>query len=293
MVDKIVVFDVNLNGLSKAAERAAKIIDDHLAPRASIKKAMAEVEVARLEAQRDVEKSRGRFELASFEYRAHARLSEEAARHQENIEKVAALALKSLPDSARPEDVERDWLTFFFERCRGVTNEEMQSMWSKVLSEELIEPGSISRKTIEVVNLLDKNLAHRFTALCSFVCVIDGLPCSLVYEPAPPTLQIVGLGYADALELADAGLIRMQLVDGTTFTSKGPPDYKLKVTYFGREFVLTPKGSFNHGRITLTQAGVELYSIAGAQPHQGCFEKMLACWEGAGYMPIEAGGRTA
>jgi hypothetical protein len=294
MSTKIVIFNVETGGLSGAAERAAKILDDFFAPRAAIRKAQADVEVARLETQREIERRRGAYEVASVEFRAQARFAEEQVRHQENMERIASLALREIPEGAQVDQVEHDWLSHFFERCRNVTNEEMQAMWSKVLAGELSQPGSFSHKTIDVVGTLDKEAAHAFTALCSFVWTIDGMPCCFVYEPGHQTLTEAGIGFSDALALSDLGLVRVQLVDGTSFTSTVHGEPTASASYYGRSYRLKPRGAFNLGRVSLTQAGAELFAIAGGNARETCFEKVLSCWRNFGYKPeVEEGGSAA
>lgn len=65
-----------------------------------------------------------------------------------NIEAVLRKALPNVTDEARPENIEVDWLANFLDRCRLVSNEEMQKLFSQVLAGESNRPGSISLRTV-------------------------------------------------------------------------------------------------------------------------------------------------
>jgi hypothetical protein len=49
--------------------------------------------------------------------------------------------LPELTEAATPEKLEDDWITNFFDKCRLISDEEMQTLWSKVLAGEANAPG--------------------------------------------------------------------------------------------------------------------------------------------------------
>jgi hypothetical protein len=95
---------------------------------------------------------------------------------QENIESITMKALPELTEDAKPDAVENDWITHFFDKCRLVSNPEMQSLWAKVLAGEANSPGAFSRRTVDVVSTLDKrDDAISFTVLCGYAWDAFGL----------------------------------------------------------------------------------------------------------------------
>lgn len=69
-----------------------------------------------------------------------SRLFAEEAKKQANIE---AITLKALPDvkpEAKTEGVEDDWIANFFDKCRLISDEQMQSLWARILAGEANSP---------------------------------------------------------------------------------------------------------------------------------------------------------
>ena len=68
----------------------------------------------------------------------------------------------------------RDWMANFFDKCRIISDEEMQGLWAKVLSGEANAPGSYSKRTVNFLASMDKEDAALFTALCGFAWSFPG-----------------------------------------------------------------------------------------------------------------------
>ena len=60
-------------------------------------------------------------------------------RNQIDIIKIASEHLNS---DAKPEMVSDDWITFFFEKVKGVTEDDMKIIWSRILAGEFNEPNT-------------------------------------------------------------------------------------------------------------------------------------------------------
>ena len=168
---------VNLGELSKPAtvfiEKVSDAVGGICKPWQMKRVAKAEAEVEKIRALSGIE-------LSGIEQRAMHRLVAEEAIKQENIENITAKAVKELKADAKPENLERDWVANFFDKCRLVSDTEMQSLWSKLLAGEANEPGAFSKRTIELVASLDKEDAYLFTTLMGFACYInDDTPLDL------------------------------------------------------------------------------------------------------------------
>ena len=138
--------------------------------------------VANAEAEADRIRAASRIEVSDMEERALARMVAEEGQKQENIEEITRKAIPNLSDAARPEDIERDWLTHFFDRCRLISNDEMQMIWANILAGQANAPGSFSKKTIDLVATLDKADADYFTFLCSFMWDMENLTLTILGE---------------------------------------------------------------------------------------------------------------
>lgn len=87
---------------------------------------------------------------------------------QENIEQITADATRKLNEDAKPENIDNDWIANFFDKCRLVSDREMQSLWSRLLAGEANEPGTYSKRTVGLISSLDKSDAQLFTNLLTF-----------------------------------------------------------------------------------------------------------------------------
>lgn len=67
------------------------------------------------------------------------------------------------------DSIDNDWLHFFFDKAEKVSNKSMQIIWSKMLAGEFNKPGSISRKLMHIISVMDVNSAKSFQTLCLYV----------------------------------------------------------------------------------------------------------------------------
>ena len=153
---------INLGELSKPAttliEKVSDAVGGLFRPWQIKRVTRAEAEVAKIQALASIE-------ISEMEQRALIRLIHEQGTQQENMERITAGAIPLLKSDAKPEAIEEDWLAHFFNKARIVSDEEMQILWSRLLSGEANDPGKYSKKTIEIVSVIDKSEAHSFTNL--------------------------------------------------------------------------------------------------------------------------------
>jgi len=154
---------INLGELSRPATVLIERVSDAVG---GIAKPGQIKRVAKAEAEADVIRAQARIQISEIEERGLARLVHEEGQKQENIENITFKAIPNLAPDAKPEDVEKDWFAHFFDRCRLISDEEMQSLWSNMLAGQANKPGSFSKRTIEIVATLDKSDAALFTRAC-------------------------------------------------------------------------------------------------------------------------------
>ena len=156
---------VDLGELSKPATVLIEKISDAVG---GIFKPHQIVRVAKAEAEVEQIRANSQIEVQDIHRRAMHRFLEEEAKKQKNIEDITQKALPNLKDDAKSENVENDWITNFFDKCRLISDSEMQALWSRVLSGEANSPGSYSKRTVNFLSSLDKEDAELFTQLCKF-----------------------------------------------------------------------------------------------------------------------------
>lgn len=65
--------------------------------------------------------------------------------------------------------VDEDWLHFFFDKAEKVSSQSMQMLWAKLLAGEFNKPGSISRKLMHIISIMDASSAKSFQTFCYYI----------------------------------------------------------------------------------------------------------------------------
>ena len=131
--------------------------------------------IAKAEAKAELIKAQSEIEITDLHRRAAQRWVEEEAQRQKNMEDITTKALPNLNEDANPNSIEDDWIVNFFDKCRIVSNDEMQELWSRILVGEANVPGTYSKRTVNFLSDLDKAEAELFTRLCGFMWMVGSL----------------------------------------------------------------------------------------------------------------------
>jgi hypothetical protein len=153
MSDENSIIKVDLGGISKPATVLIEKISDAIG---GLFKPFQIRRVAQAEADADKIKAISNIEITELQYRALTRLVAEEAKKQHNIESITLKALPDLEPDANPDQMDDDWIANFFDKCRLISDEQMQSLWARILSGEANSPGKFSKRTVNVVAGLDK-----------------------------------------------------------------------------------------------------------------------------------------
>lgn len=221
------------------------------------------VKLASAEAEAEKIKAIAKIEISEIEQRGLRRLISEEAKKQDNIEKITAGALTELKPDAKPDQLNDDWLAYFFDRAKLISDREMQILWSRILAEEANKSGTFSKTTINVVNLLSKEEAHLFTALCTFQVHVNSFPVPLIISPRSATYTKRGLDPWVFNHLDNIGLIKFSELAESVLRHAD----HLILKYFDDTFVSSSNEIFNFplGYAAFTQVGFELSTICNAQ----------------------------
>ena len=130
------------------------------------------------------------------------RIQHNLERRLGNIAAIVDKARRVLPAGTVP-DVEPNvgWTSSFSSGAQGVSSDEMQNLWAKILAGEVATPGSTSIRTLTVLRNLDQSTARLFRHLCSMAVSLtlpdghslDHRVISLGGNPAHNSLQKFGL----------------------------------------------------------------------------------------------------
>jgi len=238
--------------------------------------------VAKAEAEANIIKAQSEIEITDLHRRALHRFVAEEAKKQENIESITQKAIPQLTDSSAPENMENDWITNFFDKCRLVSDEDMQALWAKVLAGEANAPGSYSKRTVTFLSSLDKADANLFTKLCGFSWLIGNV-VPLIYDEQATIYNNAEINFNTLTHLDDIGLISFNSIAG--FQRLKLPK-NIVVLYYGTpvvvEFANPEDNNLEIGKVLLTNTGQQLAKICGAKPIDGFQDYIIERWQSQG-----------
>ena len=272
----ISLVNVNLGELSKPANTLIKKVSDAVggcfAPWQIKRVAKAEAEASLIKAGSDIQ-------ISELHRRAMHRFIEEEAKRQSNMEDITTKALPQLNDKADPSQIEDDWVTNFFEKCRIVSDDEMQKLWSRVLSGEANVPGTYSKRTVNFLSDLDKTEAKLFSNLCGFGWAI-GKVVPLVFDVQGDIYNNKGIKFDSLSHLESIGLIQFNNLSGFDLTGLSQETF---VSYYGEVFKLALEKETDNrlgvGQVLLTKVGQELAPICGSNPVDGFMDYVKEKWK--------------
>ena len=278
---------VNLGDLGKPIDTLIHKISDATGvlyePNRIRHKAKAESEAAiisaKAEAAAEIIKAESKIEITDLHRRAAQRWIEEEAKHQKNIEEIIAKAALHLNEEAKPDAIQDDWIANFFDKCRLVSDSEMQSLWARVLAGEANAPSNYSKRTVNLISELDKSEAELFTKLCGFGWQIVGNFVPLVFNEELEIYNRHGLDFDALIHLENIGLV--QFIGIADMELPNLPK-RLVVYYYGKPLSLKMPRATNNvldiGKTPLTKIGQELAPICGSEPVDGFYEYVKDQW---------------
>lgn len=260
---------INLGDLAKPAtvliEKVSNAVGVLYEPRRIRNKARAEAEAEKI-------KYLATLELTELEQRSIERMIHQETRKQENIESITAQAASELPPNAKAESLDEDWVAHFFDKCDKVSDKQMQSLWANLLAGEATEPGTYSKRTIDLVASMDKKDALLFTDLCQFTWVI-GEPTIVIFDHENDIYKSRGINFSLLKHFDAIGLISFEPLSGYARQGFGK---QAVIAYFGLptliEFNKDSNNKIETGKAIFTQAGRELVNVCGAQRNQAFYE---------------------
>jgi hypothetical protein len=161
----------------------------------------------------------------------------------------------------------------------------MQNTWARILAGEANNPGSFSRKTVNIVADLDKDDATAFILFCNFTWRIRELPRPLIYDLDHEIYATTGMNKGVCSHLASLGLVDytdpiiswINVQEGEEFS------------YHDQVRILTETNSQSRlitGHAGFTLAGFQLYQICDTTPADEFYDYVLGEWESQGIKTV-------
>lgn len=95
--------------------------------------------------------------------------SRKLAREYANSKTIFEQAKQHFKDNINNSAIDDDWLHFFFDKAQKVSSKGLQNIWSQLLAGEFNKPGSISRKLLHIISIMDANSAISFQTFSRYV----------------------------------------------------------------------------------------------------------------------------
>lgn len=211
-------------------------------------------------------------EVRRIKARARRRVEASETRRQQNRESIVEAALRELPGSVDSTQVSPDWIAAFFAACQDVSDEQMQSLWARLLAGEVAHPGSFSPRTIEAVRLMSKQEAELFHSVTRFFFSTES---RLVFLPATENSEQYVAEHHQVTDHALRHLVSVGLLEEPELQLNFKATNPISCAYGPRrfEFAVPPEafktGGFQLKRFsvrirTLTLIGRELAPLARA-----------------------------
>ena len=211
-------------------------------------------------------------------------LTAEAMRKEVALAKAVLHAEEELrADASEPSDatISDDWLLRWRDSAAGVSSEELQMLWGKVLAGEVKSPGKYSLRTLDFIRILSQDDAKLIEKIAPLVT--DGI----IFRGNPAALEQTGVTFGELLELQDIGILKGVDV-GLTITRKSIVSGSFATAFQCHGSLLFAKAADAGKTIIvpvsgLTDVGKQVMTLGTAQPnmpfllalgewlkHQGC-----------------------
>ena len=241
------------------------------------------IKLAQAQAYAELIRFNSKLQLSELELRAVQSHIHREALKQDNIEHITANAIGSLSLNSSPDEISKDWLSYFFNHCDSVSEPEMQRVWGEVLARKASDTSSFSKKTISTLAVLESSDAETFTSFCSFAVVRDETPELFIFDVDESYYRDRDVNYGSALHLESMGLVHYSsagfAVSVDAQRNQDTPDncHSIPMRYFGKrlEMIVPFSESENltedifqisTGQVNLTAVGQELFALCRASP---------------------------
>ncbi len=236
------------------------------------------VRVAKAEAEAKKIAAIAGMEISEIQQRGLQRFIKEEEKKQLNMESITKRAIPLLGEKAKPENIEQDWLTNFFDKCRLISDDEMQLLWARILAGEANAAGQFSKRTINLLGSMDKQDATLFTKLCGFNwMIIDYVP--LIFDINLEIYSKNGINFSILKHLDSIGLLSYDYIGGyqkTRLPKQVPVIYQNNM--FLLELPLENNNNLLVGNVMLTSVGQQLANICSPDPVDGFIEFTVERW---------------
>ena len=264
----------NIRGFSRAAENLSLILKNTLdiiiepAKMKAISKAEMKIEKERLFHKYELEK------MDLFNRAEIRRLSTEI-RRQYNLEKICRETMKMLSENATPEKINIDWLHHFASSAQDVSENDLRKLWTFILSQEAMQPGKYSKRTLDYLKSFNVKDCRVFEKLVPFL-----------FEEKETTFFIIpsndrqlftekyGFEYTEFVHLSTIGIIASLVSSELSINSKE----RSELLYLNRKLLIynpTNKEVTIRNVYILSEVGSQIKNLINVKINEQYFKEVI------------------
>jgi hypothetical protein len=209
----------------------------------------------------------------------------EAVRQEVSIAKAVLFAERELqadPAEPSPEAPQDDWLLRWRESAAGVSSEELQQLWGKVLAGEVKSPGRFSLRALEFLRNLSQAEALAIERISPFVFA------GIVYRGDDPMLEGEGVKFEDLLAMQELGVLAGVDALGLqiSWNSDRPDSFQKALTSHGAVLWVTaaePTKVISLKVCKVTAIGLQLLRLGSFSPNARMLESVANTIKAQGF----------
>ncbi|EKE05895.1 MAG: hypothetical protein ACD_19C00164G0003 [uncultured bacterium] len=255
--------DIKSETVSKALDMLAKAGHVFYEPTAIKRKASAESEASIIKAKTAIK-------VTELQHQALNRLLSLETSRQININSLSQKALTQIALSGQKidESTEVDWIKKYFSFSQDVSNEDMQTLWARVMAGEFTKAGSFSYKTMSILANMRKEEAELFALVCTFVVDTGKRLVPLIYDSNSGEIKKFNhaFSFEDLQFLQSLGLVHFNDIGEYNVTTSSKDflinDSKKSLLISSN---IEGKNVFNVGKVLLTKEGQEMCTIVNPE----------------------------
>lgn len=197
------------------------------------------------------------------------------AKKQKNIEDIVLEAYNNLEaeKEVSEEPVQEEWINRFFNIAGEISSDDLKTIWSRILSEEIKEPGKCSIRTLENLRNINRDEAETFKKISNYIIQYQNV-CYLPNEEE--ILKSININYGEILKLDEAQLMNSSPMISATLTFN--ENIKENYLIYNDYLVICKKETTsveNLQAYTLTETGKNIFKILSTDFDKDYFDKYL------------------
>lgn len=202
---------------------------------------------------------------------------------------IIRIAVKHLEPNFKLEEINDDWITFFFDKVKDITDDNMKEIWGKILAGEFNNPNVYTKQFIHTMSIMDNKIATNFQKIRKCCFSISSKLYVFIYNRSYADdidngrrYQQLNINYNDIKELDNMGLIQYRHSNFFSIRS----DYA-EVCYGNKVIQLnTDNNRIVTGNVSLTDIGTQLCSLIPVEINENILDICLDIWKQFQYNPI-------